>query len=367
MNKLAITAAALAAGIVLQTEGFAQIATTSSAVTATAVDPELVAHENWRALMANNDVPTEGCFHASYPNFVWESVDCKVAQPRVHPVHIKLTDRAAPVAQAAGNGNDYVAQAQGLITQAVGLFKVTGVKSETGVGVAESQDLGILGPNEYSLQINTNADQATYPCRGHGDCTAWQQFIYATDYAVQGEAAVFMQFWLLGWGSSACPIGWTKSKSGVDCYGNSAQVAVPDLPITDLGYMQLSAKVTAGGLDVVTFSYAGDAWATTGRDGLTDIGMVWNQAEFNVVGDGGGSEAVFNPGSTITVSLFVFDGSDSAPACVGNSDQGQSGETNNLNLGLCQAAFVLAPVIQFNESLPSLHLLPPIVGPAPVL
>jgi hypothetical protein len=130
MNKLTITAAALAASIIVQTQSFAQIATTTSAGRAAAADLELAAHQNWRALMAKNDVPAEGCFHASYPSFVWESVDCKLAQPRANPVRTKPSATAAPVAQVVGNGTDFVAKGHGLITQALGSFKVTGLNQK---------------------------------------------------------------------------------------------------------------------------------------------------------------------------------------------------------------------------------------------
>ncbi len=81
-------------------------ASAGNAATDAAVDPELVAHANWRAFMAQNSTPAEGCFHASYPNIVWERVDCKIGQPRVHPTHVKPTDDEEEV---TGNGNDYVA------------------------------------------------------------------------------------------------------------------------------------------------------------------------------------------------------------------------------------------------------------------
>src|ERR1700722_142859 len=60
---------------------------------------------------------------------------------------------------------------------------------------------GILGPNEYTLQVNTNFTGTTSACAGHTGCTVWQQFIYSPDYEVKGEAAFFMQYWLIGWGS----------------------------------------------------------------------------------------------------------------------------------------------------------------------
>src|ERR1700730_17487056 len=54
-----------------------------------AIDPEVVAHDNWRDFMTRNPESAEGCFQASYPNYLWEKTDCKVAQRRMHPVHRK--------------------------------------------------------------------------------------------------------------------------------------------------------------------------------------------------------------------------------------------------------------------------------------
>ena len=361
MNKLTITAAALAVGLLVQTPGFAQTATIDSTNTnaATTSDPESVARENWRSLMRQNPAPAEGCFHASYPNIVWESVECKVAQPRFHPVHSKRQDAMADV---TGSGNDYVAESQGLIGSALGYFQTSGVTSETGVGVAANNNEGFLGPNEYTLQINTNSLQFTAACAGNsgGGCTVWQQFIYSSDYSGDGVGAVYMQYWLLGWGSSTCPSGYKHS--GSNCWKNSPTVAVPKLPITDLGSMSLAAKVTAGGNDVVTFNYGDEAYVVTAKDSVLDIATVWDQAEFNVVGNGGGSQADFNPGSSLTVYLFVGDGTYSAPFCFGND--GTTGESNNLYLGGCQPSVFLEPFIQFTESLPRVYIpiLPPI-GP----
>jgi hypothetical protein len=313
----------------------------NSAAGSVVVDPESAAQTKWRALMAQTATPDEGCFHASYPNNVWEKEDCKVAQPRVRPVHVKLTDNTEDV---VGNTNDYVAAAKGLITLASGGFSTKGVKSEKSVGVAAFHDAGILGSNEYTLQLNTNAKETTSACAHHSGCTVWQQFVYSTDYIAPGEAAVFMQYWLLNWGSSACPSGW--SKYDADCVTNSALKPVPDVPITDLGKLGLGATATAGGNDSVTFSYGTEAYGITGKDKVLDISSVWNKAEFNVLGDAGGSRADFNSGSSIAVTLVVLDGSTAAPTCVAHD--GTTGETNNLNLGKCEA-FSGIPNIQFTE------------------
>ena len=310
-----------------------------------AIDPEAVARDNWRDFMAHNPESAEGCFQATYPNYLWEKADCKVAQPRVVPVHRKLTTGAAEV---TGNGNDFVAQAAGLITKTLGTFpSVTGVTSETGEGVAAFGGGGILGPNEYTLQINTNFTGTTSVCARHSGCTVWQQFIYSPDYNVQGEAAVFMQYWLIGWGSSRCPSGW-GSDGGGDCFRNSAFVAAPDLPITSLAKMTLSGAAVAGGNDTVVFTNGTTAYSLSAKDSVVDISAVWKQSEFNIVGNAGGSEAVFNSGSKVTVKLALTDGSTSAPTCVAND--GSTGETNNLNLGACTTASGTTPSIQFTES-----------------
>ena len=305
-------------------------------------DTESAARANWRALMAQNPAPAEGCFHASYPDLVWENVECKTGQPRVQPEHVTPMNAGAAV---AGNGNDYVAAANGLITLASGGFAIKGVTSESSVGVAEYKYKGILGANEYSVQLNTNDNETTSACDKHSGCHVWQQFIYAPDYIVEGKGAVLIQYWLLGWGTASCPGGWNQH--GADCFKNSKNVEAPDVPITDLGSVALEGTASAGGNDSVVFSYGSDSYSITAKDSVLDISSVWTQAEFNVVGDTGGSQAVFNSGSSITVTLLLFDGSTAAPTCF--PDAGTTGESNNLNLGTC-TAFGGIPNIQFTES-----------------
>ena len=325
----------------LLTLGLAQAATAGDAT----ADPEAAARENWRAFMSENTASEEGCFQATYPSFVWEKTDCKVAAPRVHPV--RRVPKAGS-AEVTGNGNDYVAQAAGLISQTSGTFpKVTGVTSEKSVGVAAFGGGGILGPNEYTLQINTNFTGTTSVCAGHSGCTVWQQFIYSPDYQVDGEAAVFMQYWLIGWGSSSCPKSW-MSAGGGDCFRNSAIATAPDMPITSLAKLTLSGAAVAGGNDTVVFNNGTQAFSMTGKDSVVDIASVWRQSEFNVVGNAGGSRAQFNSGSSVTVKIALTDGSTSAPQCV--ADAGSTGETNNLNLGSCTTAGGTNPSVQFTES-----------------
>jgi hypothetical protein len=339
--KHILAAAALAAAFVAPGASWALAGQDSAAAT----DPESVAHANWRDLMAHNPASGEGCFHASYPDQAWQSVDCKVSQALDHTEPVRPTAGAAPA--VTGNTNDYVAQAQGLITEAIGTFQTTDVKSETGVGVAEYKDKGILGANEYSLQLNTNANESTAACAHHSGCTVWQQFLYSTDYYEPGVAAVYIEYWLLGWGSSDCPTSsWHKYND--DCWINSALTPVGNISITDLDTLGFYGKAEAGGDDKVFFSYGSEAVSMSFKDSVLDIASVWKQAEFNILGDTDGSRADFNKGASINVFLELVDGSSSAPKCV--ADAGTTGESNNLNLGKCEASVELFPQIVFSES-----------------
>ena len=306
-----------------------------------AVDPEAALQAQWRENMQDVDTPDEGCFHATYPNLFWEQEDCSFDSPLVHPVHEGETGAVT------GNGHDYVAEAKGLITTSTGSFATKDVTSEKSVGVASFGGGGILGPNEYSLQLNTNFNDTTSVCAKHAGCTVWQQFIYATDYYSKGKAAVFIQYWLINWGKSACPKGWNQFKP--DCYKNSPLTKASDLPITDLGKLVLKATAKAGGNDSATATFGKDVWAVTVKDSVLDISSVWHESEWNVVGDAGGSRADFNKGADVTVTLKLADGSTSAPKCVANA--GTTGETNNLNLGSCKASAPKGtPTIVFSES-----------------
>jgi hypothetical protein len=312
-----------------------------------ALDPaEAQARAAWRADIGAIEVPPDGCFHAAYPNLFWEPAACGVGQPRAHisPPAVKQGE-----SDVVGDGHDYAAKVTGLISKAYGTFpSVTGVKSEKSVGVPSFGDGGILGPNEYTLQLNTNfLNTTTAACHGHSGCVVWQQFIYSTDYLTAGEADVFMQYWLIGWGSSKCPAGFGTDGSG-DCYGNSKYVKVPDLAITDLAGETITASAISGGNDTVTFTYGGDSYAVSGKDSVLYISTVWNEAEFNVVGDAGGSRADFNTGSSVGVEIAVTSGSTAKPTCLKNA--GTTGETNNLKLGACTTSGGASPAIQFTES-----------------
>jgi hypothetical protein len=318
--------------------------------------------EAWRESILHVAPPAEGCFTAAYPNTRWEPVECG-KEPAYHSTPIRAIHKFAmhlaksDMAETAGNGTDYVAETSGLTTTAIGSFPtVKGVTSETGVGVAEYGDGGILGPNDYSLQLNTEIDvDSPAGCTQYHDvaCGTWQQFVYASNYGEGSAAEAFMQYWLFFSGRERCPSGWSNggySEGVQSCYKNSSAVTAPDVEASQLATLKLSGAAVSKGSDTLTFTVGSKAYTTTGKDSVLDIASTWNQSEFNVVGDAGGSEAEFNSGSSITVKVAVSSGTTSAPVCLGPSDEGTTGESNNLDLGSCTASGGSSPAIQFTES-----------------
>jgi hypothetical protein len=310
---------ALAAGLV----GIGSFSTATAATSAE--EAEAQAHEAWREAIALTEVPHEGCFHAAYPHKQWESVACGVAPNREFRPH------KAAAGGTVGDGDDYAAGVTGLLSSSVGSFpKVTGVTSEKNMGRA----------NEYSLQLNSNF-MNTAACDGP-DCLSWLQFIYSTG---DTEAAVFMQYWLINYGTP-CPSGWFTDAP--DCYTNSASVPAPNQTVAQLENLKLAGSAVLGGLDTVTFTTETDAYGATGPDTVVDLATGWNQSEFNIIGNGNGSEARFNAGSHIEVKIAVSDGSRSAPTCVSNG--GTTAETNNLTLEGCRGVGGASPSIVFVEA-----------------
>jgi hypothetical protein len=291
-------------------------------------DAEARNQENWREAIAHTQVPAQGCFHAAYPSLTWTPVECAVAPS------IPYQPRSGRVGQTVGDGNDYAAEVtSGLISKTIGSFpKVTGVKSET----------GLLGANDYSLQLNSNF-MNTPVCKGSSDpanCLDWEQFVYSSGYD-----AAFMQYWLINW-NNPCPSGWLSFSN--DCYTNSAAVSVPQEAITKLDTLKLVGTAKTGGIDSLVFAVGTQAYTTSGPDSVVDLATAWTESEFNVIGDGDGSQATFNTGSSIGVKIAVSNGTTNAPTCA--ADSGTTAETNNLNLGRCLGAAGAAPYIEFIES-----------------
>jgi hypothetical protein len=172
------------------------------------------------------------------------------------------------------------------------------------------------------------------------NCLGWQQFVYSS------SGVGFMQYWLIDYGNT-CPSGGWMSYS-TDCYKNSSGVNIPKEPITALAELTITGAAVSGGLDTFKMTVGTKAYSTTGNDDVVTLAQYWNAAEYNVIGDGGGSEAVFGKNTSITVNIALTDGLTAAPVC--KADDGTTGETNNLTLGACETAGGTTPSVSFTES-----------------
>jgi hypothetical protein len=101
-------------------------------------------------------------------------------------------------------------------------------------------------------------------------------------------------------------------------------------------------------VDTFTMTVGTKAYSTTGADTVVTLAKYWNAAEFNVIGDGGGSQAAFKKNTSITVGIALTDGQTTAPTC--KADDGTTGETNNLTLGPCSTSGGSTPSVSFTES-----------------
>lgn len=289
--------------------------------------------ESWHAAIARVPTPQKGCFTAAYPQATWTKVACVTASNRPF-----IPRSGVGRSLTVGNGNDYAAVTSTLTSNAVGSWPVVrGLKTETDNGQ----------PNVYSIQLNSNFmsnDQACAGANNPSQCLGWLQFVYSSS-----EHAAFMQYWLIRYqgGTVHCPAGWNSFTP--DCYKNSQAVSVPQEVVTDLPRMNLSGNAVSGGLDTLKYVDGANAYSTTGEDSVMYLSAGWTGSEFNIIGDGGGSEAVFNVGTALTVQIKLTDGTTSAPTC--QSHDGTTGETNNLNLGACKVRAGTVPRVRFKESL----------------
>ena len=317
----------LGAATVLR-RGMVVLAGLCVAVAAQAAPAPDAARAAWRAAIAGVPVPATGCFTAEYPATVWKPVAC-VSPP----------DRAySPAHRGAGFGDDYAAMVSGSITSAVGSFSsITGLKSEKSAGVA----------NQYSLQMNVPyfsspaCDSSPYP----PGCTAWQQFVFSQSGGKGGTSSAFMVYWLINY-AAYCPAGWTQE--ALNCFINSQAVSVPRQALSAISGLQLSGAAASGGNDTVTLTTATQAYAISAADSALNLAGNWTGTEFNILGDGAGSQANFNKGTTITVNIALTDGSTKAPSCRTNTIF--TYETNNLALGKCSGQSGTTPSITFTES-----------------
>jgi hypothetical protein len=292
------------------------------------VGPDQVrAEASWRESMRQVAIPNNkrACFAASYPQTTWSEVACATPPNQPYPFRRGFSDP-----NVVGNGTDYSAEVPNLINGATGSFSgVTGVTSESGNVNGNPPPVA----NTFSLQLNSKPFPTTL-CNGSPNqfCQGWQQFVYSN------SGVAFIQYWLLNY-NTTCPAGYNTY--GTDCWRNGPNgVSVPPQPITNLPGLSLTGTANSNGTDTVIMAIPGGTMGAANVDSILNLASGWNGVEFVLVGDCCSSQAIFNAGSTTTVTTTVHHGSTTnAPTCI---LAGYTGETNNLTL-VATAAIGIQP------------------------
>ncbi len=215
----------------------------------------------------------------------------------------------------------------------------------------------------YSLQINSNLFPfVSTPFTGTSDFgSSWEQFVYYND-PTGSSGVLWIWYVLIGSIPSKNGCNGTVAMDGItwevtptqpsNCYGHTPGLNVPSsfltAPLTTLEFYATADYEGSTNDTLQLCSNAGLGCSSTvvAPDGIADLAPSWTYAEFNVFGDGGGSEAIFTGQGTLNVSTAIASpsGVPLTPSCTSYS---QTGETNNLFLGPCQTS---GSAITFTES-----------------
>ena len=302
--------------------------------------------EAWRRKIVHAPREKAGaCYRASYPDAVWHEVPCK-AIPHKASLPKVIKGGVRPDQVGGNSGADFSATTTNNITEAEGQFD----------NVTTS---GSSNPTSYELQLNT-APFNTKTCNGSTatgvsdvpGCQGWEQYIYSTDNG--GEVSI--QYWLEQWGPSGAtckaPVSTQCNGSNVftdgwcpftlsDAAGNKfTDCAINSTTNTGIGTVSvasLKGNIVLSGfpadasntVDNAIATVSGSASTAPGVNEFTDLSTNWKEVEFNIFGDGGGSQANFDPNTTIEVRTSVASDTTLGPGC---SLQSFTGESNNLTL-----------------------------------
>jgi len=349
--------------------------------------PTAVEQEDWRKAILKTPRPaSDKCYTANYPDKVWTEVPCSTPPEIVYP------PRSGTGALDVGRGLDFSAvTASGFITETEGSFDTSSnITSECAVKC--SVTMGIVCPTNpscagstdkdaYSLQLNTKPFFGTSACSGSPNgttapsgCMGWEQFAY------KSNGAGFIQYWPEQWGPPAGSLNFAPCPAphGTNCAGhqvtttgwcefplygltycvvNSVKGTKPITePIANLDKFHVTAYA-AGSVGMTTDSLAvsvtgGQVSTAPGNNYFPDLGSKWSESEFNVFGNGGGNQAVFNANSSLTVRIGELSGTTAGPTC---DDQSFTGESNNFTLDNVAPAALAgsAPALVFTEVNPA--------------
>lgn len=352
--------------------------------TETAGKPSAAEMRRWHRAILKVPTPKAGCYTARFPDTTWKPIPCKTPP---HKLYMPRRPGAPRTQQVGGESNaDFVATWVGNTTESEGSFdSIAGVTSECQVQCPNqvcpaTPSCNGQPANAFSLQLNTQFFSNTSTCNSSpkpASCQGWEQFVYSEDSDCSGcTGDGFIQYWLLNFGppGTACP---APAASAAVCNANGVvsgqwcsfqfsptspvlcvmnannSVGPPTEPITSLNELEVTADAPAGAApDTITVWEGGIPYRATGANIFPDLATLWKDSEFNVFGNGGGAEAVFNNNATVHVRTAESSGSNTGPGCVIESFTGESNSLTLVNT-LPPAVVGSMPALLFSESNPA--------------
>jgi len=354
--------------------------------------------ESWRRTLLKVPTQKKGCFTAKYPDNEWTEVPCSEPPHKLYPPRRPGNVRIFQVggssqADFISVGNGPTLGSTGPISEAEGSFdSMSNVTSECMVQCpnqicpANPSCTGQIS-NAFSLQLNTDTFTGTSVCnsstlKGNATtpCEGWEQFVYGQPGTCSGCIdGAFIQYWIINWGppGTSCP---SPAASAATCNANggvvSGQWCAFQFASTDPVYCVINSpnsntKMTAEPInlwdelkvtgdaahgaitsDSITLWEGSTPYKATGGNYFPDLDTQWTQAEFNIFGDGGGSEAVFNNNASMEVRNGVISSGTNGPGCAVTSF---TGESNNLTLNTTPPSAVKGnmPALLWTQVLPA--------------
>lgn len=320
---------------------------------AVAKEPTAAELEAWRQKIMSTPQPKQGCFTAVYPDAQWRETAC--ATPS-HTPYFPRHSGGNPPQQVSGfiggvSGPDFMATVTAHIKKAEGSFDPgSTVTSECDVPcpVVSGQIACPVNPtcgaanavaNLYSLQLNTEffTTQVCNNAPDKSNCRGFAQFVFPSG----GGGSI--QYWLIDWGApgSSCPVpqsancalggvwsdGWCPfpipGQTDIDCAINAAKATMaPAVAGTSIPEVIVTATTegfngaASDGIAVTVNNVNnGQPFTASGANIFPDLGSQWQQAEFNVFGNGNGSQAVLGAGTNLIVRNAVDSGVSTGPGC----------------------------------------------------
>jgi hypothetical protein len=338
--------------------------------------PSKLELEAWRRSMLKVTRPkNNACYAATYPDREWHEAPCQTPPHKLYRPRNRSGMTTTTIVGGIPQLDFSPVVTPSHITEAEGSFdSVNTSGAECSVPCPSevcptNPSCSGLAANVYSMQLNTRPF-TTSTCQGspggtQAPCEGWEQFVYS------GTGGAYIQYWLEHYGppgtlcpmprhagcapDSSYPDGWCPFQftptGDVYCVVNAAVMAgAPAAPVSSFG--SLTATAASGtSNDSIAISVGNSMSAAPGSNYFPDLGSQWQESEFNVFGDGDGSQAVFGTGTTLTVRSGVTSGSTSGPSC---DLQSFTGESNNLTLVNVAPTAVPGPMpaLVFSESVP---------------